>query len=369
MKYPVITFYGPAESPWVTIGTEFYQCRQTIYEGEYIVYNAKNRTVTGYIESAREPDENSYSVGVPDDWESGMTLYRAAMITDENGDTHYIGGDDAVVVRGWLSMEVDDVILSAESEYFGHALNSNTTDIYLYVSDVLTLGSGDEDTAAIGAYLDDYYDGYGSVFFTDNDTSLSGYPDVNDNITTTYAEGTVTYTATATASDYLACYAQTLEGLGVGDEDVIEIEVIHWTGSFDTVTLKFELTTSSGATVNTSYLEVGKGDTGTLTLDVSGAGILLTYVYFSSRYSTASAASGAHVTLAGGYVTPQGMRPVSGQMVYACDSVGEKNWFEYRNLDLDPFEPVEPGEHNVYFESGLSFDLTILEERSEPPWT
>lgn len=48
---------------------------------------------------------------------------------------------------------------------------------------------------------------------------------------------------------------------------------------------------------------------------------------------------------------------------------GEKvNKFNERNRDSYIFERISPGEHVVVWEGSFGFDITLLEERSEPKW-
>ena len=45
------------------------------------------------------------------------------------------------------------------------------------------------------------------------------------------------------------------------------------------------------------------------------------------------------------------------------------NWFDKRNRGSYIFEPIPPGIHGVSYNGTFGFDLTIVEERSEPKWT
>ena len=45
------------------------------------------------------------------------------------------------------------------------------------------------------------------------------------------------------------------------------------------------------------------------------------------------------------------------------------NWFDKRNRESYIFEPVPAGIQNVSYNGSFGFDLTIIEERSEPKWT
>lgn len=44
------------------------------------------------------------------------------------------------------------------------------------------------------------------------------------------------------------------------------------------------------------------------------------------------------------------------------------NLFDYRNKDNDIFTPIQPGIHNIIFDGTFDFDVTVIEQRSEPPW-
>lgn len=44
------------------------------------------------------------------------------------------------------------------------------------------------------------------------------------------------------------------------------------------------------------------------------------------------------------------------------------NLFDYRNKANDIFAPMPPGTHNIIFDGTFSFDVTVVEQRSEPPW-
>lgn len=45
------------------------------------------------------------------------------------------------------------------------------------------------------------------------------------------------------------------------------------------------------------------------------------------------------------------------------------NWFDFRNRENYIFEPIPPGQSIVGWDGTFGFDLTIIEERSEPRWT
>lgn len=45
------------------------------------------------------------------------------------------------------------------------------------------------------------------------------------------------------------------------------------------------------------------------------------------------------------------------------------NWFNNRERDSYIFEPIPPGMNNVAYNGLFKFDLTVIEERSEPKWT
>lgn len=45
------------------------------------------------------------------------------------------------------------------------------------------------------------------------------------------------------------------------------------------------------------------------------------------------------------------------------------NWFDRRARDAYIFKPIPPGQHDVTWLGSYGFDLTIIEERSEPRWT
>lgn len=45
------------------------------------------------------------------------------------------------------------------------------------------------------------------------------------------------------------------------------------------------------------------------------------------------------------------------------------NWFAKRNRDSYIFEPIPPGKIDVLWNNAFGFDLTVIEERSEPKWT
>jgi hypothetical protein len=44
------------------------------------------------------------------------------------------------------------------------------------------------------------------------------------------------------------------------------------------------------------------------------------------------------------------------------------NWFNKRNRASYIFEPIQPGINDVRYNGSFNFDLTIVEERSEPKW-
>lgn len=45
------------------------------------------------------------------------------------------------------------------------------------------------------------------------------------------------------------------------------------------------------------------------------------------------------------------------------------NWFNNRGRHDYIFEPIPPGMNNVIYNGSFDFDLTVIEERSEPKWT
>ena len=45
------------------------------------------------------------------------------------------------------------------------------------------------------------------------------------------------------------------------------------------------------------------------------------------------------------------------------------NWFDKRNRESYIFEPIPAGINNVRYDGTFGFDLTVVEERSEPKWT
>ena len=45
------------------------------------------------------------------------------------------------------------------------------------------------------------------------------------------------------------------------------------------------------------------------------------------------------------------------------------NWFDKRNRESYIFEPIPPGLNDVRYDGTFGFDLTVVEERSEPKWT
>ena len=45
------------------------------------------------------------------------------------------------------------------------------------------------------------------------------------------------------------------------------------------------------------------------------------------------------------------------------------NWFDKRGRDYYIFQPIPPGQHTVSWTGTFGFDLTVIEERSEPRWT
>lgn len=45
------------------------------------------------------------------------------------------------------------------------------------------------------------------------------------------------------------------------------------------------------------------------------------------------------------------------------------NWFDKRNRSSYIFEPIPAGQVSVLFNGTFAFDLTVVEERSEPKWT
>lgn len=51
-------------------------------------------------------------------------------------------------------------------------------------------------------------------------------------------------------------------------------------------------------------------------------------------------------------------------------ATGEKvNWFANRSRESYIFEPIPTGTNSVYYNGTFTFDLTVIEERSEPRWT
>jgi hypothetical protein len=44
------------------------------------------------------------------------------------------------------------------------------------------------------------------------------------------------------------------------------------------------------------------------------------------------------------------------------------NLFDYRDKDNDIFAYIEPGENIVVYTGDFTFDITIVEQRSEPTW-
>lgn len=50
-------------------------------------------------------------------------------------------------------------------------------------------------------------------------------------------------------------------------------------------------------------------------------------------------------------------------------TTGQKvNWFDKRNRESYIFEPIPPGNSSVNYGGAFGFDLTVIEERSEPKW-
>ena len=45
------------------------------------------------------------------------------------------------------------------------------------------------------------------------------------------------------------------------------------------------------------------------------------------------------------------------------------NWFDKRNRESYIFEPIPSGINSVSYNGTFGFDVTIVEERSEPKWT
>lgn len=45
------------------------------------------------------------------------------------------------------------------------------------------------------------------------------------------------------------------------------------------------------------------------------------------------------------------------------------NWFDKRDREQYIFEPIPPGQHTVSYLGTFSFDLYVIEKRSEPRWT
>ena len=45
------------------------------------------------------------------------------------------------------------------------------------------------------------------------------------------------------------------------------------------------------------------------------------------------------------------------------------NWFNNRNRENYIFEPIPAGQSNILYNGSFAFDLTVIEERSEPKWT
>lgn len=48
---------------------------------------------------------------------------------------------------------------------------------------------------------------------------------------------------------------------------------------------------------------------------------------------------------------------------------GKENCFDYRSREDYIFEPISPGENTIAWNGSFGFNLTIIEERSEPKWT
>ena len=45
------------------------------------------------------------------------------------------------------------------------------------------------------------------------------------------------------------------------------------------------------------------------------------------------------------------------------------NWFDKRSRESYIFQLIPPGQNTVYWNGNFGFDLTVIEERSEPKWT
>lgn len=56
-------------------------------------------------------------------------------------------------------------------------------------------------------------------------------------------------------------------------------------------------------------------------------------------------------------------------IVLTTASGAKVNWFNNRDREDYIFEPIPPGMNNVLYNGAFKFDLTVIEERSEPKWT
>lgn len=45
------------------------------------------------------------------------------------------------------------------------------------------------------------------------------------------------------------------------------------------------------------------------------------------------------------------------------------NLFDYRDKNNDIFKPVEPGSQHVIYDGSFNFDITVVQQRSEPSWS
>jgi len=56
--------------------------------------------------------------------------------------------------------------------------------------------------------------------------------------------------------------------------------------------------------------------------------------------------------------------------IESVTAAGERtNLFDYRDKENDIFMPVEPGVNTVIYDGSFDFDITLVQQRSEPLWT
>ena len=55
--------------------------------------------------------------------------------------------------------------------------------------------------------------------------------------------------------------------------------------------------------------------------------------------------------------------------IESVTAAGERtNLFDYRDKENDIFLPVEPGVNTVIYDGSFDFDITLVQQRSEPLW-